>query len=50
MSAEYDLWTDPDTCLDDCCIIDGQGDPSPAEGGAIPEDPDENGHLPVSYE
>lgn len=45
MSAEYDLWNDPDICLDPCCIIDGQGDPIPGEGGAIPDDPDEFGHL-----
>lgn len=47
MSAEYDLWTDPDVCLDPGCIIDGQGDPTPESGhGAIPADPDEDGHLP----
>lgn len=47
MSEEYDLWNDPDICLDTCCIIDGQGDPAPgvAEGGAIPDDPDADGHL-----
>lgn len=31
MSSEYDLWNDPDICLDECCIIDGQGDPDPVE-------------------
>jgi hypothetical protein len=45
MSAEGDLWTDPDVCLDEGCIIDGQGDPAPEEGGAIPDKPDEDGHL-----
>lgn len=53
MSAEYDFWTtpaDPETgrCVQDpcCCIVCGNGDPSPEEGGAIPVDPDENGKIP----
>lgn len=45
-SAEYLLWTDPDICLDPCCLIDGQGDPTPESGqGAIPIKPNEDGQL-----
>ena len=34
------------TCDDDCCIICGKGDPTPESGeGAIPDKPDEDGHL-----
>lgn len=52
MTAEYDFWTkpvDPVTgrCQQDgCCKICGNGDPTPESGqGAIPSDPDEDGHL-----
>lgn len=48
MSEEYELWNNPDICLDECCIIDGKGDPPPGPpDGAIPDDPDEDGHLPA---
>lgn len=49
MSEEYDWWTTPndENCQQDPdCIICGNGDPEPYKGGAVQEDPDEEGHLP----
>lgn len=51
-SAEYIWWTQPTGAdghcqQDPCCIICGNGDPTPESGhGAIPIDPDENGQVP----
>ena len=51
MSEEYDWWLTPVDAEGHCvqdpnCIICGNGDPPPEQGGAIPANPDEDGHLP----